>query len=213
MYWLGSVIRAGYSENITKDGLIEGNFLLYAGTGSYGMQLYASTQSTTTKRFNLISGFSQGVRMVDSVTGATGNTEVTNTSIVSCTTAVSATDTRLGFILNHLATKGSTTGISTTADAMTRMTRSYNTIDPTVSAFYTPLGTGDITTADADLDSRYFPTASGNCEANGNASALDWVGGTDWEGYPLRLASSVQDRGARCRPRIISGAELLPDIW
>jgi hypothetical protein len=92
------------------------------------------------------------------------------------------------------------------------MTRSYNTLDPAVSGFYS-LGAGDLTNTDAALDSRFFPLAAGNCDGNGDPAATAWVGGTDFEGYPLRLATSVIDRGARCRPRIIPAAELFPDLW
>jgi hypothetical protein len=210
--WVGSIIRAGFSEHIAKLGLVEGNLIQHAGTGAYGMQFYPSTQTSSTLRFNTITGFSEGIRMNDSSIGATGTLVVSHTTVVNCTVGVRASDPRLSISINHLATKGSTTGLTTTADAMTRLTRSYNTIDPTVSGFYSAAAT-DITNADAGLDSRYFPNAAGNCDGNGDPAATDWVGGTDYEGYPLRLASSVIDRGARCRPRIITGAELLPDIW
>jgi hypothetical protein len=209
---VASIIRATFSEHVARTGIVEGCLFQHAGTGAYGMQVYPLTQTSSVKRFNVITGFSEGIRISDSASGAVGTVEITNTSVVSCTVGARISDTRLSSSINHLATKGSTTGMTTTADAMGRMTRSYNTLDPTISGFYSA-GTGDITNADAALDSRYFPTAAGNCENNGNAALLDWVGGTDYEGYPLRLASSVQDRGARCRPRIIVGAELLPDIW
>lgn len=211
--WTGNIIRAGFSEHVAKLGLVEGNWFQHAGTGAYGMQLYALTQSESVKQFNVVSGFSEGIRMSDSSTGATGTTTVAHTSIVNCAVGVRASDTRLSFALDHLATQGSTTGLTTTSGSMARMTRSFNTLDPIVSAFYTPLGTGDLINSDAALDSRFFPAPSGNCDGNGDPSSTNWVGGTDYEGFALRLASSVMDRGARCRPRIILGAELFPDIW
>jgi hypothetical protein len=212
MAWIATVIRAGFSEHVAKSGLVEGCLFQRAGTGSYGMQLYASTQTSSTLRFNVVAGFGEGIRMSDSNAGATGTSTVAHTAVVDCAVGIRASDSRLGFVLTHLATKGSTTGLATTADAVSRMTRSYNTLDPAVSGFYS-LGAGDLTNTDAALDSRFFPLAAGNCDGNGDPAATAWVGGTDFEGYPLRLATSVIDRGARCRPRIIPAAELFPDLW
>jgi hypothetical protein len=88
----------------------------------------------------------------------------------------------------------------------------YNTIDPNVSANYS-VGAHDTTGADAALDSDDFPTASGNCDGNGDPSLVDWVGDRDPFGLTLIYKSSAISRGARTIPAIYAGAVIQPDLW
>jgi len=94
---------------------------------------------------------------------------------------------------------------------MANLVVSYNTWDGAADADYVA-GSNDVA-ATAGLDSSYLPTASGNCDGTGNPAGMDWVGGTDYVGFLLEISSVTRDRGARCRPRIISNAEMVPDIW
>ena len=97
------------------------------------------------------------------------------------------------------------------ATGMANTVANYNVWDPPADADYVN-GANDVS-AEAGLDSAYLPTASGNCDGTGDPAAIDWVGGTDYVGFLLEISSVTRDRGARCRPRIISNAEMVPDIW
>lgn len=212
LYWLANQIRSGIGEHTARDGICEGNLIKNAGIGSYGMQLYPSSQSSSSYRFNVIDGFAEGVRIADSVATASGNVAVSHLTLVNTNVALRASDPRLGMTLHHIACRNSGTSISTTASAMSRLSARFNVLDPTVSSFYLAAAS-DVVGVDAALDGNYFPWSGGNCDGAGDAAATDWVGGTDWQGYALRLASGTLDRGARCRPRIIPDGELFPDMW
>ena len=69
------------------------------------------------------------------------------------------------------------------------------------------------TIGDAALDATFLPTASGNCDGNGDPSVEDFVGDSDAWGYVFRYDMSFVPRGARARPAIYGGASLQPDLF
>lgn len=94
--------------------------------------------------------------------------------------------------------------------SMVNVTGDYNVFKTVLN--YVP-GAHDTTGADAAIDANYFPTASGNCDGNGDTSVVDYVGGSDPWGLVLVYKPSRVSRGAREIPAVYSGATLYPDIW
>lgn len=170
---------------------------------------YPNVVTDTIFDFNLVSGATSAIR----VDNGSGSASANHNTLVDASRGVAMANGSMVVSLRGNATKNtSTRSLDLTADQMANLTTRGNVWGTPVDTDLVP-GEGDLVGDDAQLDSLLFPTEDGNCDGNGDPSFVDWVGGTDAWGYPLRLASSVMDRGARCRPRIIEGAELLPDLW
>ena len=161
---------------------------------------------------NIIIGADTAIRNGDAAS-LMASSNINFNTLVSNTTGLNhPTTTNDPAVFNSNAAKTNTTSVNTTAGAKTSLTGDYNVLDATVDADYVA-GANDTTGTDAALDSDYFPTASGNCDDNGDYSKLGHVGGADPFGFVLSYKQNVAPRGARSRPIIRSGAELYPDIW
>lgn len=186
-------------------GITIGNYI----QSNTGRGIFASAGTTTgVFQSNVFNGFQTGF-LQGSSTGA-GSVTATNNTFFGGFYGMDLTDTNLSAVIYGNACKTSTQSINCTASSMGRITSNYNVLDPTVDTDFVA-GANDTTGADAALDARFFPTASGN--SDGTAASLLTVGGTDYEGYPLCYKVTSHDRGARARPRVITGADMLPDLW
>jgi hypothetical protein len=159
--------------------------------------------------FNIGSGTNSMIR----VDNGTGSATVRQNTAVGVNVGVAMTSGSMVVTARGNATKTTATrALDITSGNMANLTTDYNVWGTPVDVDLVP-GPNDLNGTDAALDSLYFPTAGGNCDGNGDPNLFTWLGGTDAWGYALRLSSTVADRGARMRPRIIAGAELLPDLW
>lgn len=161
---------------------------------------------------NIITGMGEDIRNGDAAAPVSSSNINFNTLTTATTGFNHPTTTNDPCVFNSNAAKTNTTSVNTTAGAKTSLTGNYNVLDATVDTDYVA-GGNDTTGTDAALDSDYFPTAAGNCDDNGNWSALGFVGGTDPFGFVFCYKQNVAPRGARSRPIIRSGAELYPDFY
>lgn len=208
---------AGYGSNaVVREAATEayymaGNLFDLAATGNAAPAWFPNVATSTRFHFNLV--LSGMAAQVSSDTGDGTASLVSNTA-VGAGTAFSLLSASLAVTFRGNATKTSSTSVSCTVSSLARITRAYNVLDPTVDADYAA-GTGDITGVDAALDASHFPTAGGNCDGTATMAqlGLDHIGGSDYQGLVNLYSQATADRGARGRPRVVSGAELLPDVW
>lgn len=206
---IASYVEAGVREATNTANIYEGNWFNNAGAiGSY-YGYFPNVNTTTTFERNVVQSFNVGIRM-DNGAGP-GSQSANRNSMVSCAFALSKTTTFTSSVNGNVSRLSTTRGVAVDATGMANLSVSYNTWDGTADPDYVP-GSNDVA-ATAGLGTTFLPTAAGNCDGNGNAGAIDWVGGTDYVGFLLEISDVVRDRGARCRPRIISGAIMVPDIW
>lgn len=161
--------------------------------------------------FNMLSGFAEGIRLSNWSTGAT-NVACYGNTITSATTAINNADNTLALNMRNNACATNGTSINCTATSMSHMTTDYNVLDPTVDADFVA-GANDTTGVNAALDSNLIPTASGNCDGNGDTSIVDYVGASDPFGLVLIYKATRISRGAREIPAVYSAAQLYPDLW
>ncbi len=161
-----------------------------------------------TVNFNMIRQAGEGIRK-DNFTGpSTAIDSHSNNTFLNCAVGWGSTINNFitGFISNAFKTSGTSISVNASADAA--MLKGSSTIDPTISASYTA-GVGDITGVDAAIDANFFPTLGGNCDDNGLGSSFDYVGGYDFEQFPVIYKETITSRGARTRPRV----DLTNDIY
>jgi hypothetical protein len=161
---------------------------------------------------NIITAADTAIRNGDAASLQSSSNLNYNTLAANTTGLNQPTTTNDPAVFNSNAAKTNTTSVNTTAGAKTSLTGDYNVLDATVDADYVA-GANDTTGTDAALDSDYFPTASGNCDDNGDYSKLGHVGGADPWGFVFAYKQNVVSRGARSLPIIRSGAELYPDVY
>lgn len=205
-YTSGTTMLRNSSGDI---GVIVGNYF----ESTQGRGIFSSVGTTTgVFQSNVFNGFQTGfLQGSDTIAGSTTVTNNTFVGGTGTTYGMDLSSTIQSAVIKGNACKGNTVGINCTTASMARITTNYNVIDPTVDVDFIA-GANDTTGVDAALDSRFFPTAGGNCDGTA-VSVLAAVGGTDYSGYPLCYKTTSHDRGARCLPKIISGADLLPDLW
>lgn len=167
--------------------------------------------SNSVFNFNIVSGFAEGVR-VDNSSGATGLNTVIGNTFKSCTTALALSDATLSVLMNGNACLTNTLSITCTVTSDPNINGNYNVLDPTVDTDYTA-GANDTSGSNAAIDANWFPTASGNCDGNGDTSVIDWVGGSDPFGLLLVYKATRVSRGAREIPAIYSASYFRPDLW
>lgn len=210
---LASRIRNLFTETTSSfDLAIEGN-LCKSESGVNPPVGYYPNNVVSTVRYerNVLDGYTSVALRFNF--GTTGSMAARSNTVVNSAVACDiSTSTSTKTIVGNVSRSSGTRGITSTAGGMATTTVNYNIWDKTPSASYVA-GANDITGVDADLDANYLPSAAGNCDGTGNPAAIDWVGGTDYVGFLLEISDVVRDRGARCRPRIISGAIMVPDIW
>lgn len=109
------------------------------------------------------------------------------------------------------------TPFNVTAANMALSTVDYNVLNGAIlDPDYVP-GANDIVGTDPQLDAFYFPTAGGNCDANGTDTSPTFsIGDSDPFGFVYRYDTPTS-RGARSRPIIIPSVigpiNLYPDLW
>lgn len=154
----------------------------------------------------------EGVRL-GSAAGAVASTNVLANTFTGGNIGFSSQDvSNMPSVLKNNAGLNNTTSINVVAGGGAAVTGNYNTMDPTVSANYTP-GANDITNANAALDANLIPTAAGNCDGNGDATLFDYVGGSDPFGFVFLYKSTRASRGARDIPAIYAAAAIFPDFY
>lgn len=161
---------------------------------------------------NIFIGLTDGIRNGDAAS-VQGTSSINFNALSGCTNGMNhptTTNDPAEFKCN--AAKSNTTSVNTTTGAKTSLTGDYNVLDATVDSDYIA-GGNDTTGSDAALDSDYFPTASGNCDDNGDYGEYGAVGGSDPFGLVFIYKQTVAPRGARSRPIIRSSAELYPDFY
>jgi len=209
LYSVATYAELGTREASNNNAAYEGNLFNNAGAiGSY-YAYFPNVSTTTTFERNVCTAFSIGIRM-DNGAGP-GVMSANRNSLIANTLGCSKTTTWTSTLLGNVSKDSVNQGMSITATGMANTVANYNVWDPPADADYVN-GANDVS-AEAGLDASYLPTAAGNCDGTGDPAGMDWVGGTDYVGFLLEISSVTRDRGARCRPRIISNAELTPDIW
>jgi hypothetical protein len=212
--WKGNYLVGDGStviRNATVGAQIEGNYCKWAsGASVRGFHNSNATGDVAGVIFNIFDGFPEGARFMDSA-GAGGTVRSTNNTYANDTTGLNLQDNNLLVINKNNAVYTATTGVNCTATSMPNITTNYNTIDPTIDADFVA-GANDIVNANAALDSNLFPTASGNCDGNGDSSLFDWIGGRDCYGFTLRYKTDRVSRGARDRAALHTGAVLFPAV-
>jgi hypothetical protein len=160
---------------------------------------------------NILTNAAYGFRATDFLGSSTNDCFLLNNTLDKCSTAIYSTNNAYRSHFTNNAASGSTAGFSTTADGMATITADYNVFDPTTAGYVA--GAHDITNANAAFDANYFPTASGNCDGNGDTNAVDYVGSSDPYGLTLIYLPTRVSRGAREIPAVYANAVLLPDLW
>lgn len=184
----------------------------FVGPGSVGRGIFTITGGAELW-FNVLTGLGEGIRNSSYSSGSTGPTLVYNNTLSGCTTAFALSDTTTTLTIVGNATRGSTTGINTTAAQQANTTNSYNVIDPTIDADFVA-GTGDVVSGDAAVSTTdWFPTAAGNADDTGSPTVHDWIGGIDIWGFPAIYKAGVSPKGARSLPVIRASQEMYPDFW
>lgn len=181
-------------------------------TATNGRCYFPSVGGGAAFTWNIVSGFGEGVRYDGYSAGSTANTTFHSNTFKSCTIALNLDDSSMLWTMKNNACKTSGTSINCTATSMGLGTTNYNVLDPVVDTDFVA-GANDTTGSDAALDSADFPTASGNCDGNGDTSLVDWVGGSDPFGFALVYKSARVSRGARDIAAIYSGAAVYPPVW
>lgn len=209
-YIIGTRFENTVRESAATNSSVEGNLFTNALGGTVNAYFPNVSTSTTFER-NVCLAFGTAIRM-DTGAGP-GTMSANRNTMVSCATACdTANSTFTKSINGNISKSSSTRSINTNAVGMANTFPTYNVWDGVMDVDYIA-GSNDLVATTPDIDSNYFPTASGNCDGTGNPAAIDWVGGTDHVGFLLEISDVTRDRGARCRPRIITGAALTPDIW
>lgn len=186
---------------------IEHNIVTTASTRAVQVSVGASSVFG-----NIFIGCSEGVRCGSAV-GVQPSSGIYQNTFVSNPNAMNFTSTDTPTTVRNNAAKTSGTSIGVSSGAIGALTvGDYNTVDPTVSVNYTP-GANDLVAGDAALDADYFPTASGNCDGNGDTALVDYVGDADPFGFVLIYKPSRVSRGARDIPAIYASAVLQPDLF
>lgn len=175
-------------------------------------RVFQASRGGGSLKWNIVSGGGEVVRVNDYTTGSTNLTTFTGNTVVGSTTAFGLNDNSILMSLRNNACATNGTSVSCTATGNGNMVKGYNVLDPTVSANYTA-GTGDTTGANAALDSNLIPTASGNCDGNGDTSIADYLGASDPFGLVLIYKSDRISRGAREIPAVYASTQLYPDLW
>jgi len=161
---------------------------------------------------NIIAGSAEGLRLGDAAS-AVASAAVSLNTFNSTANAMNMQDVDTPAVVRSNAAKASSSNsLNIVTAAAGVISGDYNTLDPTVDAEYSA-GANDTTGADAELDADYFPTASGNCDQNGDPALLDYCGLSDPYGFVLCYKTGVLSRGARAIPRLVSGATLHPDLF
>lgn len=189
---------------------IEANIISAAN----GRNFFASIGGSVVERNVLINTSGEALRVGNYVSGATTATTMRNNTLLSSAVAFNTVDTNLPTVFRNNACGLNTNSIANlTAPLMATLTANHNVLDPTLDVDYTP-GANDTTGADAAVSSTtYLPTASGNCDKNGDGTLYDHIGSIDCMGMPFIYKSATVSRGARSYPEIISAAELVPCEW
>lgn len=213
--WKGNYLvgdGASVIRNALADSQIEGNFCKWAsGASIRGFHNSNSSGDVAGVIFNVFDGFPEGLRFMDSA-GAGGTARSTNNTYANSTTGQNLQDINLLVINKNNAVYTATTGVNCTATSMPKITTNYNTIDPTIDADFVA-GAQDIVNANAGLDTYFFPTASGNCDGNGDSSLYDWIGGRDCYGYGLIYLPNRVSRGGRDIAAKHTDAVLFPGVY
>jgi hypothetical protein len=161
---------------------------------------------------NIIVGSAEGIRLGNAA-GAVASTGIKRNAAVGCSQAYAFIDvSNMPANFKNNGAKTSGTSVNVPTGGMAAITTAGNVLDPTVDADFTP-GTGDVTGADAGLDSSYIPTAAGNADGTGQTDVVDWVGGSDPWGFVSIYKSSRAPKGAREIPAIYASADLYPDFF
>lgn len=180
-----------------------------SATGAHGARSLNSSGTTDGFRYNVLSGFANAIDTGGS-SSIGGSTAYHGNTIFGNSVGARLEDTHLVMALRNNACKTNGTGIY--APVITSLTTDYNTIDPTIAGLFVA-GAHDLIAGDAALDASLFPTASGNCDGNGDTALEDFIGDSDpWGFVRVYLASRVS-RGARDRAAMHAGAYLYPDLF
>lgn len=151
----------------------------------------------------------EGIRLGNAV-GAIASTDILWNTMSGCTTGGwnQIDVSNCPAVHKNNAYRGNTNSIVIPTGGMPVITTNYNTIDPTIDADYTA-GANDTTGADAALNTTsWFPTAAGNCDGNGDATAVSYIGDTDIYGFVHIYHAGRASRGTRDNPGVYSGAGL-----
>lgn len=176
-----------------------------------GRAFYVSVGGTVIEG-NIINTASDGVRFSSYSSGSTATTTLRNNTFKTNSTAVNQTlIANLPMYLRNNASKVCSVSLALAVGSMAITDSNYNTVDPTVSGNYTP-GANDLVSGDAALDADDFPTAAGNCDANG-VDIYNYIGSSDPFGFVLIYKAGVISRGARTIPQIVASADIYPDVY
>ena len=159
-------------------------------------------------------GFGNETIRLGSAAGAVASTNVLFNTFHDGNIGFSSQDTsNMPSVFKNNASRVMTTSVNVVTGGGGAVTGDYNTLDATVDADYTP-GANDTQPADAALNTTsWIPTASGNCDGNGDAAAVDYVGDSDPWGFVRLFKGSRASRGTRETPGIYASAVLYPEYF
>lgn len=200
--------RSSASAVPTAGSVITGN--LYSPVGTTRVY-FPSIGNSPAFRRNIAIGTTQAdiLRVANYASGSTNAIIATSNTFVATTGGVTINDATLPCTFTNNAIT-STSGTQITAGGATT-TGNYNTAR-SKNASYTN-GANDTIGSNAAIDATsYIPTASGNCDNNGDPN-IGFAGGTDAFGWVWNYKTSTPPRGARSRPAVYSGADLYADVW
>lgn len=154
-----------------------------------------------------------GIRCGFDATGQTNAVQLIGNTWKKHATALNLVATNIYLALTNNACQSNTTSLTLAVNQRNNFGEDYNRFDPTVSANIVP-SANTTTNADAAVDVRFFPVASGNCDGTGTA-VFPWVGDSDPWGYVWVYKSGVWPIGARSRAVVQSGSGVFiyPDVW
>ncbi len=188
--------------------VIEGNHIS-AGTGR---GLFPNTNvNSLSYGPNLIDGANEAVRF-NNITSGTGKTfAYLGLTILNSSSAFACGEPAAVMNLRGIACKANTNSINAlaTADAA-EVNSDYGVYDANVDVDFSA-GANDVTGADADLDSNYFPTSLGNCDATGSNANYNYIGGRDHHRFIHIYEETATPKGSRGRVR--GNLLIKPDIY
>lgn len=173
-----------------------------------GRAFFEYVSISTNNIGNVMEGFSEAVRLNNSVSNIVIPQAFIGNSFVNCGNAISGGDDNLPFVLTNNVTSNAMTSVS--ADGAQSLGGNYNVWGGRLDNY--THGANDFTNQNANLTEQYFPVAGGNCDTNG-FSGLGYVGDADPYGLVWIYAPNLTSRGARSIPRVYRGAVLYPDEW